>query len=137
VGLFRGRKGSTQRSYFVMIDLILLFLIAVGFLAFVAQVSSSTLFEKNYLARDLALLVDTAYAAPGSVNYLYEGNASRFVLAFEGNRVRVRLPRDVVANEYWFADAGQGTLSEQLDEPDDVVLVGINSQVLVRDRVIS
>ena len=120
-----------------MIDLILLFLIAVGFLAFVAQVSSSTLFEKNYLARDLALIVDTAYAAPGSVNYLYEGHASRFVLVFDGNRVGVRLQRDVVANEYWFADAGQGTLSEQLDEPDDVVLVGINSQVLVRDRVIS
>ena len=120
-----------------MIDLILLFLIAVGFLAFVAQVASSTLFEKNYLARDLALLVDTAYAAPGSVNYLYEGNASRFVLVFGSNRVGVRLQRDVVAKEYWFADAGQGTLSEQLDEPDDVVLVGINSQVLVRDRVIS
>ncbi len=120
-----------------MIDLILLVLIAVGFLAFVAQVASSTLFEKNYLARDLALLVDTAYAAPGSVNYLYGGNASRFVLVFEDNRVGVRLQKDVVAKEYWFADAGRGTLSERLNEPGTVMLVGIDSQVLVRDRVIS
>ena len=134
--VLRNRRGGTQKTYFTMIDLILLLLIAVGFLAFIYQVASSTLLEKNYLARDIALLLDTVYASPGDTHYIYEGDASDFIILLDQNLVGVRKDNDVLAKQYWFADSSQGTLYEELVEPEDVVLIGINNQVLVRDHVI-
>lgn len=132
----RDRRG-TQKTYFVLTELVLLLLIAVSFMAFVVQIGTSTLMEKNYYARDLALVLDTAYASPGNLHYVYEGNASKFIVAFEENRVGVRMPSDALGKEYWFADAGEGTLHEEFAEPEELVFISINDQILVRDNVIS
>ncbi len=132
----RDRRG-TQKTYFVLAELVLLVLIAVAFTAFVAQIATNTMMEKNYFARDLALALDTAYASPGNLNYEYEGDASKFVVGFDNNRVGVRTPSDALAKEYWFADSGQGTVTGEFAEPEDIVFISIGSQVLVRDNAIS
>lgn len=134
--LMRDRRG-TQKTYFVLAELVLLVLIAVAFMAFVVQLATNTMMEKNYFARDLALVLDTAYASPGNLNYEYEGNASKFIVAFDNNRVGVKMQSDVLAKEYWFADSGQGAVTEEFVEPEDIVFISIDSQVLVRDNVIS
>lgn len=130
-------KRGTQKTYFVLAELVLLVLIAVAFMAFVAQLATNTMMEKNYFARDLALVLDTAYASPGNLNYEYEGNASKFVVAFDNNRVGVRMQSDVLAKEYWFADSGQGSVTEEFSEPEEIIFISIDSQVLVRGNVIS
>ena len=135
--LMRDRRG-TQKTYFVLTELVLLVLIAAAFMAFIVQIGTSTLMEKNYFARDLALVLDTAYASPGNLHYVYEGDdASRFIVAFESNRVSVRLPSDALAREYWFADSGGETLHGEFSEPEEIVFISINDQILVRDNVIS
>ncbi len=134
--LMRDRRG-TQKTYFVLAELVLLVLIAVAFMAFVVQLATNTMMEKNYLARDLALVLDTAYASPGNLNYEYGGNASKFIVAFDNARVGVKMPSDPLAKEYWFADSGQGTLTEEFTEPEKIIFISIDNQVLVRDNVIS
>ncbi len=135
--LWGNKRGGTQKSYFTLIDLILLVIIAVGFTMFVAQIANSTLLEKNYLARDIALLVDTAYASPGQLNYVYERDISRYIVAFEDNHVKVRTESDVIPKQYWFADSDPVSLFEEAYNPEELVLIGARNQVLVKNSVTS
>jgi len=81
----------TNELFFNIFELVLAFIVILALFNFVNGVVKQTIFEKDYLARDLALLVSTLYAAPGQVTYSYNENSkdSSFVSAFMQNKVEV------------------------------------------------
>ncbi|NQV09291.1 N-acetylmuramoyl-L-alanine amidase [Candidatus Woesearchaeota archaeon] len=71
-GLFSSKKGEVNEELFFFIaELILTVMVFVILLAYVNSIRDNTLLEKNYLARDVALMVDSVYAAPGKINVGY------------------------------------------------------------------
>ena len=67
-------KSSTIAISKLLLGFFELVLVIAVYLALVAQLSgikSDMTFEELYISRDLAFLIDTIYAAPGTVNYEY------------------------------------------------------------------
>ncbi|MCP3683004.1 MAG: hypothetical protein GY861_09965 [bacterium] len=67
--IFRKKRG--QVTIETMIELFLATLIVIGLMTYVGNATSDTTFHKMFLARDVALLLDSVYAAPGDVDYIY------------------------------------------------------------------
>lgn len=89
IAIFNCKKGISHDLFFNVFELVLAFVVVLALFNFVADVVEQTIFEKNYLARDLALFVNILYAAPGKVVYTYEEDARDFILNFTENRIAV------------------------------------------------
>ena len=72
-----------------MIDLLLAIVIFLILASYVDRASEETTFEKNFLARDIALLIDALYASPGNVNLEYPQDTFWFTFEFNKNQVQV------------------------------------------------
>ena len=83
------KRGMTNELFFNIFELILAAIVLLSLLTFVKGVANQSIFEKNYLARDLASTVNTIYAAPGDVDYNYYENSKGFVFftEFAPNRI--------------------------------------------------
>ncbi|MBI2655904.1 hypothetical protein HYX06_05790 [Candidatus Woesearchaeota archaeon] len=91
IRMFKGKKGISDEVFFNMFELVLAGIVIFSLYNFINDVSKQTIFEKNYLARDMALLINTLYTAPGDVSYTYNENAakSKFIYGFSPNKVEV------------------------------------------------
>lgn len=67
-----GRRGYIDPLYFRMSEVILALLVFMALMIYISNVSSDSLFEQNFLARDLALTLDSIYSAPGNVSLVYD-----------------------------------------------------------------
>jgi len=107
-GIFRGKRAQTEHeSLWTVIELTFFALFMVSLVLFVANVWKNTTYEKNFLARDLALTLDTLYMSPQQVSWLYPHNSTRFQLWLVGNNVRVTTIKSTAKQDerrYWFAD---------------------------------
>ncbi|MBD3310681.1 hypothetical protein GF351_05690 [Candidatus Woesearchaeota archaeon] len=61
-----GKKGIIKLSWETFFDLVLAVVILMAFLSFVGRYGENTDFEMNFLARDIALIIDTLHASPGN-----------------------------------------------------------------------
>ncbi|MBI5390644.1 hypothetical protein HZB02_04090 [Candidatus Woesearchaeota archaeon] len=86
----RGKRGDvTAEQLFLMFEVLLAIIIFLSLMNFVVSLKDNTLFEKNYLARDLALLTDTVYAAPEQLSYTYTENVDRFGMNIKDGKVSI------------------------------------------------
>ncbi len=92
ISISRNKKGISYIVFFDTFQAILGIIIALALLNFVWSVIEHTIFEKNYLARDLGTLANTIYSAPGDVNYNYEEQTGKFsfIFGFSPNKIEVR-----------------------------------------------
>ena len=81
--IFNDRKGISHEIFFNVFELVLAFIVVLALFTFVNDVAKQTIFEKNYLSRDLAILVNTVYAAPGDLEYTYNENAGKSIFIFD------------------------------------------------------
>ena len=90
--ILRNKKGISYEVFFDVFQVILGIIVALALVNFVQSVVERTIFEKNYLARDLGTLTNTLYSAPGDVNYTYKEKTDKFsfVFRFSPNKVEVR-----------------------------------------------
>ncbi len=79
----------SHSMFFTLFEFLLAFIVLLALFQFVAQNAEHTLFEKNYLSRDFALLLNTIYAAPGDITYTYAEGTQKFSFDASGNQVRV------------------------------------------------
>ena len=72
--MFRlGKKGLVEQIQLeTIMELFLAAIVGIALFIYVSNVSSNSLFEQNFMARDLGLLVDTIYASPGNISYIYD-----------------------------------------------------------------
>jgi len=89
IRLIFNRKGISHDLFFNVFELVLAFIVILALFQFITDVVEQTIFEKNFLARDLSVLVNTLYAAPGNVVYNYDEDMDNFILNFEKNKISV------------------------------------------------
>ena len=87
--ILNSKKGMTHELFFNVFELVLASIVLLAILYFIHDVANQTIFEKNYLARDLSALLNKIYAAPGDVAYDYNENIAGFTFDFVGNKVDV------------------------------------------------
>ena len=87
--LFNNKHGISHDLFFNVFELILAAIVIIALFKFVNDVAEQTIFAKNYFARDMSLLVNALYAAPGDVDYIYNESTSKFIFDFNSNRVTV------------------------------------------------
>ncbi len=83
--IFNCKRGVSYDVFFNVFEFVLAFIVALALFNFVNDVIEQSIFEKNYLARDLALITNTLYASPGEVVYIYNEDTDNFVIDFSGN----------------------------------------------------
>ncbi|MBS3119414.1 hypothetical protein J4475_01170 [Candidatus Woesearchaeota archaeon] len=68
------KKGdeTTTTVFFTAAGLLLAAVLGLAFVAFAKDAIDINFLQKNYLARDIGLLIDTIYGAPGDVVYVYD-----------------------------------------------------------------
>jgi|GEM_PF-3270162 hypothetical protein len=101
------KKGMDIDLWFNVFELVIVFLVGLVLLDTVNNEVKGTAFEKNYFARDSALLINTIYASPGDINYNYPDKTDNFFFDFSKNRVVVYEQNELVeggVTEYPFAE---------------------------------
>src|SRR3989344_1830032 len=76
-----GKRGEVEHDLllFMMQALMLVFIVTAIYI-YVSTKVNEPLFEKNWLSKDMALFIDTIYAAPGQVFAVYDYPGDRFDL---------------------------------------------------------
>ena len=89
ISIFNDKRGIAHELFFNIFELVLAAIVLLALLYFINDVAAQTIFEKNYMARDLAALTNKIYAAPGEVTYNYNENVQDFKFDFVGNKIEV------------------------------------------------
>lgn len=87
--IFNNRKGISHDLFFNVFELILAFIVILALLNFVSDVAEQTLYKKNFLARDISLLINALYTAPTKVDYTYEEDMQELIFEFSKNRINI------------------------------------------------
>jgi len=101
----RLRKKSQHEIMFIVFQLLMVAAIFASLMFYVTSLKENTLFKKLALSRDIALLVNTLYAAPGNVEYdyyVFGMNISIFDYSLEKQKVNV-FEKDI-ATVYLYGD---------------------------------
>ena len=72
--MLRQKRGAAVITLFSMAELVMLGIAILCFLLIGAKLAETS-YEKNFIARDMALLINTIYASPGDVEYIYDLSA--------------------------------------------------------------
>ncbi len=80
--MFKEKRGAFDIQYTVIAEIILATIIFIALLSYVQGVASDSLFEQNFLARDVGLLIDSVYAAPGDLSKTYDVSIAENKLLF-------------------------------------------------------
>ena len=101
--LFNNKNAISHDLFFNVFELIMATIVIIALFKFVNDVAEQTIFAKNYFARDMSLLVNALYAAPGKVTtYTYDEDTSGFIFDFKDNRLTVYEDGDSVDNRNIF-----------------------------------
>ena len=98
--------GAQSDMYFIVTELILLMMIAFAINNYITGIANNTMFERNFYARDLALLTHTVYAAPGDLTYNYNGKISQynFTVEMADGKVKVARQGSTYYSAYHYAE---------------------------------
>jgi hypothetical protein len=83
------KRGMSNDLFFNVFGLVLAIIVIIAIFSFIRDVSEQTIFEKNYFARDISLLINTIYSAPGDVVYDYADDKEDFIVEIEEGKVFV------------------------------------------------
>lgn len=127
----RGENNTELLTF--LLDLILIAALLVFMLARIGAYEDSTYAEKNYLSKDLALLVDTISASPYEISYLYDPSKidlSRYSFSFT-DRVTVEDDSKIY---YPFAKNDHIPFrAEEMENPSRIYLENKNRVYIAED----
>jgi hypothetical protein len=107
----RGKKATIfEKPIWFLIDLLIAVIVFLMLLSYVDQLGESLTFERDFLAKDIALLVDTLYASPGSLTLKYPQNTFWFGYQLKDNEVQV-IEKGLISKKSY----GQFTKDTKLD----------------------
>ncbi len=141
--LFAGKGGAEGVTAigFLIIGLLFAGIVSTGIVERAwSDIKGETL-EKNYIARDIALVLDAVYASPGDVEYVYSMKGYKYVVEIKNARVMVNKlgAKEKNAGFYAYFDGGikdEEKLSARLfplpDNPAPMLIV-----IVKKDGVVS
>lgn len=132
----KGKKGGiVHEQFFNIFEIALAILILLALLKFIYDISNKTIFEKNYMARDLAILLNTLYSAPGEVRYDYSENIEGLVFDFAGNKVEILTKKDEESTKVFYPFGKNKNLQfldkELIYENEKVKIIFLKSKELL------
>jgi len=86
------KKAQTRPIYHILFQVLIAVTVYWILQSYIDSVAKDTMFEKSYLSKDLALLIDTIYSSPGEVDYLYTNDRAelnKFEFDFDKQKVSV------------------------------------------------
>ncbi len=87
-GLFK-KATIFEKPIWLLMDLLVAILVFFLLMYYVNNVGESLTFEREFLSKDIALLIESLYASPGDVSLKYPQNTFWFSYKFEDNAVSV------------------------------------------------
>jgi hypothetical protein len=104
--MFR-KKGFNKKGMAVMwylIEAVLISFVIILFFQYIQSVKDNTMFEKQFLSRDIALMIDTINSVPGVVIYNYEddGKIKQFEYTFVDNKVQINKKDEQLEIKYHY-----------------------------------
>ena len=69
-----GKKAQANEFYLILIQVLIALMIYLIIQAYISSVINDTIFEKNYLSKDLSSLMTVLYSVPGNLNYVYSND---------------------------------------------------------------
>lgn len=115
------KKRGVQLNLWTLVSILLLVLLILALFYFIRDVEENTFFERNLLAKDLSLTMNSIQGMPGDVYFNYESNLlNRFNVTFEENRVLVE--EKMRSNSYLFyvTQALSDDYIKRFEEPEDL-----------------
>ncbi|MBI2580769.1 hypothetical protein HYV85_03075 [Candidatus Woesearchaeota archaeon] len=113
-GLFAGKRGveGVTAIGFLIIGLLFAGIVSLGIVERAwSDIKGETL-EKNYIARDIALLLDAVYASPGDLEYIYSMKGYKYVVEIKNSKVTVNKPGGKEQNAAFYAYFDGGVKEE-------------------------
>ena len=126
----------------VLIELVIVVIVGAVLLAIVFKASQNDIFEKRFLSKDMALLLDTLYASRGNSVFVY-GNSLNFSFDFRDSRAGVyNKPRDIkkytTNSVYLFTESSSVDFSDKelISEKKALkpIFAKLGSSILVKDK---
>ena len=112
-----GKRGFLVLPVYAAIGLLIAAILVLAIINIGRAAGLDTTLERNYAARDIALLLDTVYASPGDLEYFYV-MPERFDVTIKDNIVTVQAPQTKFVSSYYFASSGAFTEQQfQSDTP--------------------
>jgi len=129
------KRGEAETStHFLIMDLILITLLFYTYFAYIDQASNTVHFNKNFLARELSLMVDTLYLAPGEVSGNFPLNERFYIISAgktkEGFNVHVNDINKLLTVSYPYTE-------DILSNPLNVIIgepLGVQTIEFFKDR---
>ncbi len=134
------KRGEIEVSLVLLLGLIIFAVVALFFFGYAKQVAEKTLFEKRFLARDLALVLNTVQSVPGDVTLYYvepSANLSRFRYHFENKLVTLSDSPNEVGTRVsypFFTDSSLVSSLPSLDHPSQLVFIKTAHALHVSDH---
>jgi hypothetical protein len=100
-GLFFNKKGITHQQLVLLAELVIPILLLVTLLGWVNDVTSNDLIDKNFIARDIALLTSTLHASPYNIFYMYP-LTKETIFSFDQNYLKVGYGEFKFPASYYF-----------------------------------
>ncbi len=119
-------QGDQSIPWHVLISALMLFVVILFIGLVYEERTSDTTLEKVIIARDIALLLDTVYAAPGDIQYIYNLGKYQYGIKVRAGVVTVSDPSTSVS--YVYAEDGS------FDKNPDFESTDIIKQVVLRKR---
>ena len=96
-----GKKGASEVLILKAFDLVLAAITILTMIMFLKNTWDDTFLEKTYMARDLGMLITTAYASPGELDYCYyEDHGYKFSYGVEKSLISVKDGKGEVTYRY-------------------------------------
>jgi hypothetical protein len=78
-----GKRGMTKSQYYAIGEFLAAGIVFLTLFTYLKGVATDSQFEQNFMARDVALLLDSIHAAPGDVSFAYDASIKENSFVFE------------------------------------------------------
>ncbi|KHO45960.1 MAG: hypothetical protein QS98_C0006G0025 [archaeon GW2011_AR3] len=138
----KGKKGdANEQVLWVLGEMLFVVTFGVAVFTWLSSLEKDTTLEKNYLARDLSLVVGAAYSSPGGLEYEYAQtlvNLSDYNFFFKSQILSVSEKADKKKGSlyYWYADnkISKSFLDKELDGPATIKVCNSGGEVVVGEE---
>ncbi|MBI4439185.1 hypothetical protein HY640_04595 [Candidatus Woesearchaeota archaeon] len=103
------KRGVLYLTYHTLIQMLILGIIIILVIQLIVKLEGISLFQREYLSRDIALLMTTIYASPGDIEYTY-GLPGKFHITIRDNLVTVAERKGESESSYYFASSQETAL---------------------------
>lgn len=98
------KRGQAQELFTRLAYILLAFIILLITWTHISSEARGDKFIQNYLVRDLALLTETLYASPGTIDLIYEISETSYKISFKEGIVEIYHPEEKIRASFYYAE---------------------------------